>query len=454
MQPMKTWRVALAGECMVTRPFSMHDEPEFRAVLDLLRTSDVTYAHLEMNLGEFAELDWPARGDWTGSYMMGDPRVADDLRWSGIDLVSLAQNHSVDFGAAGVMATIRHCKRAGLVHAGTGRDLEEAREPGYLETKQGRVALISVSSGNKSHEWAGLPKAGLRGRPGINPLRVSMKYVVDGDAAEQLRRIIRALDIGGGNQFATEAGEIRMSLPGDQSTRTGVVFVDGGRFEVVSTCHQRDLEGNLRSVNEAVTMADLVIVAHHFNISEGKRGNHPPSFARAFARACIDAGADIYVGHGWHRTLAIEIYRGRPIFYGMGNFFAQSEFIRRVPYDSYEAWGHDVDRLPTLTPAAYPLHPGLDASSELWWSSAIVSLTMKDRTVQEIRLHPVEMGRDVTPEARVRRPTGHGPHALTEGRPVLADRENGDRILERLTKLSAEYGTTIDVEDGLGIVRL
>ena len=125
-----------------------------------------------------------------------------------------------------------------------------------------------------------------------------------------------------------------------------------------------------------------------------------------------------------------------------------------MPYDSYEAWGHDVDRLPTLTSAAYPLHPGLVASSELWWSSAIVSLTLKDRAVQEIRLYPVEMGRDVTPEARVRRPTGHGPHTLTEGRPVLADRENGDRILQRLTKLSAEYGTAIDVDDGVGIIRL
>jgi poly-gamma-glutamate synthesis protein (capsule biosynthesis protein) len=454
MQSLKVWNVALAGECMVTRPFSMHDEPEFLAAVDLLRSADVTYAHLEMNLGEFEELEWPARGDWTGSYMMGDPRLAGDLKWAGIDLMSLAHNHSLDFGTAGLMATIRHCKRAGLVHAGTGRDLEEAREPGYLETKKGRVALISVSSGNKSHEWAGLPKATLRGRPGINPLRVAMKYTVDHEAAGHLQRIIRALDIGGVTQSAGEPSEIRMSLPGDQSTRSGVVFVEGDRFEIVSRCHQRDLDGNLRSVDEAMNMADLVIVAHHFNISEGRRGDQPPSFARTFARASIDAGADIYVGHGWHRTLGIEIYRGKPIFYGMGNFFAQSEFVRRVPYDSYEAWGHDVDRLATLTPAASSLHPGLDAASEVWWSSAIVSLTLEDRKVQEIRLHPVEMGRDVTPDAPLRRPTGNGPHTLTEGRPVVADRENADRILERLKRLSAGYGTKIAVEDGIGIVRL
>ena len=83
MPSTKTWELVLVGECMVTRPFSMYDEPEFRAVLNLLRRSDVTYAHLEMNLGDFEELDWPARGDWTGSYMMAEPRLADDLRWVG-----------------------------------------------------------------------------------------------------------------------------------------------------------------------------------------------------------------------------------------------------------------------------------------------------------------------------------------------------------------------------------
>jgi len=54
----------------------------------------------------------------------------------------------------------------------------------------------------------------------------------------------------------------------------------------------------------------------------------------------------------------------------------------------------------------------------------------------------------------VRRSTGHGAHPLTEGRPVVADGENAGRILERLRRLSAEYGTKIDVDGGIGIVRL
>lgn len=446
----RKWSVVLAGECMIARPFSMHDDPEFLSIIEELRTSDVSYAHLEMNFGEFSELEWPSRGDWTASYMIAEPSLAGELAWAGIDIMSLAHNHSMDFGASGMEATIRACKAAGITCAGTGCDLEEAREPAYFECRKGRVALISVSSGNKGYEWAGLPKASLRGRPGVNPLRVSMDYKIDCAAAEQLGRIAATLGIG----RTLEDGAIRLSLPPDQSTRPTTRFVPGEGFGIKSTLYPNDLEGNLRSVNEATQMADLVMVAHHFNISEGPRGDEPPGFAQEFAHAVIDAGADIYIGHGWHKTLGIEVYKGKPVFYGMGNFVSQSEFIRRVPYDSYEAFGHDVERLPTLSAAVEPLHPGMDAAREVWWSSALVRLTMDDTGVREIRLHPVEMGRNADVEAAMLRPTGKGPHLRTEGRPRKADPENAANILDRLRRLSKPLGTEIEIVDGIGVIRL
>ncbi|WP_457301337.1 CapA family protein [Phyllobacterium sp. P5_D12] len=447
----RDWKVVLAGECMISRPFSVYEEPEFLGVLDLLRSSDVAYAHLEMNFGDADDLDWASRGDWVASYMIAEPKLAAELKTAGIDLLSLAHNHSFDFGAPGLLATIRHCREAGFACAGTGRDLEEARDPAYLETRKGRVALVSVSSGNKAYEWASHPKAQLLGRPGVNPLRVTMKYEVDAQAADQLQRVARQLGIGGKRE--SDAGEeIAFNFPGDQSTRTSARFIRGENFKVSSECHPRDLEGNLRSVDEAATMADLVMVAHHFNISEGPRSDNPPGFARQFAKAAIDAGADIYIGHGWHKTLGVEIYGGKPIFYGIGNFIAQSEFVRQVPYDSYEAWDHDVDRLPTLTPAAYPLHPGLDLVP--WWSSAVIEMAYDGDGLREIRFHPVEMGRQATSDGTITRRTGKGSHALTEGRPFLADAANAEIVLKRLKKLSAPLGTMIDIEDGIGVIRL
>ncbi len=359
-----------------------------------------------------------------------------------------------------MLSTIKHCKRAGITVAGTGRDLEEAREPGYMETRKGRVALVSVSSGNKPSEWASLPKATMRGRPGINPLRLKMRYVVDRETAQQVKAVGTKLGILRTRALGTAGvgmadNEFSLILPSDQSTSgASAAFVEGEKNEIVSTCHQRDLEGNLRSIDEARTMADLVLVAHHFNVSEGKRGDTPPRFSRAFAHAAIDAGADVYIGHGWHRTLGIEIYKGKPIIHGIGNFFAQSEFIRRVPYDSYETWGHDVDRLPTLTPAAYPLHPGLDTPSDTWWSSAVIVLDIDGGKLRSLKLHPVEMGRDVANPANITRATGSGHHANTEGRPMLAEGENAAKTLDRIKTLSALYGTKIEIDNNVGIIKL
>jgi hypothetical protein len=368
-------------------------------------------------------------------------------------MVSNAFNHSGVFGPSGVLATRRHCKRAGLACAGTGRDLEEARSPDYLETKQGRVALVSMSTGNLPEDWASLPKGGTKGRPGVNPLRASLKYVVDRQTAEELRACGRKLKI----LITKDKAPARLGLEEGEFGWGGSViynptnvFIEGDRFEVTITAHQKDLERNCRAVDEAMQMADLVLVGHHFSISEGPRGDEPPKFVRTVARACIDAGADIYVGHGWHKTLGIEIYKEKPIIYGIGNFFTQSQFVLNTPYDGYETWGHDVDRLPTLNPATYPIHPG--GTPETSWSSAIMVVEMEGHRMKGMTLHPVEMGRDV-PEGRVIRRTGSGPHALTEGRPLMADKENGYRILERIQRLSAEYGTKIEIKDGVGLLK-
>lgn len=445
------WNISLAGEMMVSRPFSMHDEPEFTGVWELLQDSDVAYGHLEMNFANPEELKWPARGQGIGSFMMSDPEVAKDLKWAGFDLMSTAHNHSFDFGAEGLVATRKHMKEVGIVTAGTGIDLERATEPGYVEKKKGRVSLISTSSGNQHFMWANHAKGSLMARPGVNPLRLEYEFVVDSETMKNLKDFAAKFEIvkppknGPKDAFG-------FLIPGAQQWGDPYCFVEGDKCEIISKCDQRDLARNMRAVEEAKCMSDLVIVAHHFSVSDGPRGDTPPRFVEEFARAAIDEGADIYVGHGWHRTLGIEIYKGKPIVYGIGNFWANSEFLQRVPYDSYDAWGHDVDKLYTLHPALHPLHPGLDHSNETWWGSCILKVEMKDGKLSKLFLHPVEMGRDSTPEGTLHRRTGKGDHPLTEGRPMLAKGDNALRILERYKQLSEPYGTIINIENGIGVI--
>lgn len=447
----KSWNIVLAGECMASRPFSACDDPEFLKVIDIMRGADLTMAHLEMNFGDPEEIDWPSRNDWVASFMITEGRVADDFRWAGVDMLSLAHNHSFDWGPSGILSTIGHCRRNGITHAGTGRDLEEARQPAYHETRKGRAALISVSTGNKNNEWAGQPKATMRGRPGVNPLRVKLTHQVDAEAAAQLRRIVDKLRIGY-HRFDAVEGEIRLQFPEQASNRNVPLFTEGKEFKVISQCHPKDLEGNLRSVDEAAQLSDMVLVSHHFAVADGARGDEPPAYVVEFAHACIDAGADMYIGHGWHRTLGIEIYKGKPIFYGLGNFFAQSEFNGRVPADSYESWGHDPDRMPMHNPAAEPLHPGLTGTT--WWSTVLYELVMEDHKVKEIRLHPVNLGRNPAVSGEITRPVGSGSHTKTDGRPYMADAAAGKVILSRMQQMSAALGTTVEIESNVGIIRV
>lgn len=188
------WSIAIAGECMVTRPFSKHQEAEFLGVQQLFNEADATYAHLEMNLGDHRELH-PGRGDWYGSYMLAEAALAPDLKWLGVDVMSTANNHSLDFGEQGLSSTLDACRGAGIAVAGSGQDLDDARAPVYVETPAGRMALISVSSGNRPHEWAGRPKETMVGRPGINPLRSEWTYHVPPEAAERLRESAEGLRI-------------------------------------------------------------------------------------------------------------------------------------------------------------------------------------------------------------------------------------------------------------------
>jgi poly-gamma-glutamate capsule biosynthesis protein CapA/YwtB (metallophosphatase superfamily) len=343
-----TWNVVVAGEAMVSRPFATHDEPEFLSICEILRESDITYAHCEMNFSEFEELPWtPKAGGGGGSTMIAEPQVAKDLKWMGIDMVSLAHNHAADWGAPGVLSTIQACKQAGIACAGTGRDLEDARSPVFLEQKKGRVALIALNTGPSGA--AGLAKGSIPGRPGQNFLRITTKYEVDHSTAEQLKASAKKL------------GVLRVSSRAPQefniNPTSDFAYIDGNKFEISTVNDPKDLEGNLRSIRAAREMADFVMVAQHCSASEGERGDVPTKAARAFAMAAIDAGADIYIGHGWHWTLGIEIYKNKPLIYGTGNFFDQNEYIQRVPADAYEGHGYDIDKLTTLTPAEYPLHP-------------------------------------------------------------------------------------------------
>jgi poly-gamma-glutamate synthesis protein (capsule biosynthesis protein) len=446
--------VSAVGELMPVRSFSMQTEPEFLDVLKLLRESDLTYGHLEMNLADDNEIGWSGRGSSGGAgYLIADAKLAQDIKWAGIDCLSLAMNHSYDWGPEGMLATKRNCEKAGIAVAGTGSDLEEAGSPVFFEKDKARVAMVSCCSGNSPFEWAGYGKGKIPGRPGVNMLRLKKLFVVDQSTAAQLKDAGRKMGTLSAAAAVRKEFNITPGAISGSNGFSGSAILESDKFDITTENHPGDLKRILRSVDEAQKMAEFVIVAQHQSVSEKSRGEDPTRSSADFARKCIDAGADMYCGHGWHTALGIEVYKGKPIIHGMGNFFWQSDFITRKPADQYESYDQDMDLLTTLNPASGNFHP---EGNEHWGYSAVYQFKFVDKKLTEIRLHPIEMGYDFSedPKGKVYRLLGRGDYKYLDGSPRMAYGANGQFILKRLQHLCNLRGTKLEIVGNMGIVKV
>lgn len=432
--------VVATGDSIINRPLSVFQEKEFLDLVQLIGAADVGFTNLETLIHEF-EVN-PSVGSGGNTFMASHPRMLEELRWAGINLLSSANNHAYDYGEGGLLATIKNLQAAGLAYAGTGRNLSEARAPRYLDTARGRVALISVSSTFPADARAMEQRPDLQGHPGINTLRYDSSYTVDEPAFAELRRTGRELGLDADREWQAGFG-MRGTMPPDTETTYHFLdkeFVRGDGFQNATAPNRRDLEGNLKWIREARRQADWVLVSAHCH-EYGARREDPPEFLRAFARACIDAGTDVFIGHGPHFVKGVEIYQGKPILYSIGNFILQNEQITRLPAEFYDRFDLDQDATPGQAFDARSANDtrGFPADS-IFWESVVVSCEYRGGQLQALRLHPIDLGHK---QPRSRR-----------GRPVLAGGEVAKTVLERMQRLSKPFGTTISLSGDVGLVRL
>lgn len=274
--------MALTGDAIITRALSPYKEPEFLRMVELIRSADVAFTNLEVLFHDYEPAPAASSG---GTYMRADPSLAGELAWAGIDVVSMANNHTGDYGPEGMRLTRRHAEAAGLLTAGAGEDLWEAGEARFLETHDGRVALVSVASTFTDHSVAGAPRGGVRGRPGLNPLRIRSTRTMRRDHLEQLRELLRAQ----GSDTSSVGEPLRVF-----GTRVEPADTTGIRTEP----DPDDLARIAGVVRSASRLAEYVIVTIH--------AHNQRSYLNTFARAMIDAGADVFIGHGPHYLTGIE----------------------------------------------------------------------------------------------------------------------------------------------------
>ncbi|GIK86263.1 MAG: hypothetical protein BroJett026_17440 [Betaproteobacteria bacterium] len=273
--------LAATGDTLLARRLSALGEPAFARVIDLLRDADAAFTNLETTIHDG---DGHPAARSGGSWMVSPPYAADELRWAGLRLLARANNHALDWAVEGMRATTRLLDAHGLTHAGVGEDLAAARQPAYRDTPGGRVALVSATSTFAEWSRAGHARADIRGRPGLNPLRWAKVHLLGPQAFRAMQGIAAEVGIA-----AHDAGEaIRLF---------DTVFVPWQRTGVGVEALPQDVEGNLASVRAARARADWVIVSLHSHEDNGDV-HQPAPFAVAFARACIDHGADAVLMHG------------------------------------------------------------------------------------------------------------------------------------------------------------
>ena len=426
--------MALTGDSIITRKLSVYEEPEFLQMIELLRSADMAFTNLEMLFHDYEPYPMAESG---GTWMRADPALADDLVWAGIDMVSRANNHTGDYGALGMELTTKYVAETGIVQAGVGSSLAEAREAKFLETSKARVALISVSSSFARHMRAGRSRDDVPARPGLNPLRYKTTYVLPETEFESLRQSGESL-----GQFTDMDGFPRGTdeeKPGEMEI-FGRNFAIGDDSVVRMEANEDDVREITAVVNNASRIADFTVVTIHAHEHAGRR-NMSPEFLHVFARAMIEAGADVFVTHGPHILRGIEIYQGRPIFYSMGNFIFQNETLLRLPSENYERYDLDGNaHVADFNDARYENDtegfPTLIAN----WESIIAVPTFRGGNLAELQLYPINLA--------------YGAPRQVRGRPLFAERELAEKIIGDLQQLSKPYGTEIEFRRGIGIVNL
>jgi poly-gamma-glutamate synthesis protein (capsule biosynthesis protein) len=440
-------QMAFTGESMISRELKVFREARFLKIRDLLHSADVRFANAEILFHNFE--DSPAYR--AGTYMRCDPRFIEDLQWFGINIVGCANNHAYDYGENGVLTNIRYLDQYGMPHAGTGRHLAEASSPVYMDTPKGRVALISATTltANATAVRAGEQFRDLKGRPGANTIGSTTEWVVDRESFDALRRLssemgwaeqVRRTSESGYGAAISDSDTLVHLMDQNAPEATAPRYVVGEEFGRRTYINQADLERNLQRVSDAKRMADWVLFTVH-NHEGGKTLAEPSDHIKVLAHAVIDAGADAFIGHGPHEDRGIEIYNGRPIFYSLGDFIGQNDTVLLQPFDNMARQSLSWEGTPADFYDARSANGTRGQVVEpIRWQSVVATVNFTGGQLSEIKLHPVDLG--------------YGQPRSQQGRPMMAEGDVAQEILERFQRLSEPFGTAIRIDDGVGTLQL
>ncbi len=242
----------------------------FARVKDTLRQADVAFGNLECCFYE------PAAGHALEREGFHAPLAsAEALVIGGFQAVGNANN--VTYGEEAIRSSLERLDGLGLPHTGAGMNREAARAPALVTHAGLRVGFLQRTSvywptGHEATETS----------PGV--------AVLTGRTAYEPTLHVRQPGIPPANRPGVPPAIVTWADPKSLAEFTG----------------------DLRALR---TRADVVVASHHWGLFDDVLDSQVQ-----IAHAAIDAGADVVMGHGPHYACAVEMYRGKPIFYGLGSF--------------------------------------------------------------------------------------------------------------------------------------
>lgn len=422
-----------AGDAMVLRRLP-GNYPGFQELQSFINQGDFRFVNMETTIHNHETYGAAESG---GTWFCSSPGVLEDAKTFGFNILTTCNNHALDYGHIGLEKTLDYVEKAGFPNAGAGRTLADAAAPVYIDTPEGRIALIGACSTFHPACMAGEQTRTMIGRPGINGVRYSTTYQLPEEDLEHIKRIADAIGINGSRNIIRKEGYLP-PLPEGKAEFGELMFEASDAPRKITKVNPVDMERVEKSIKEALYFADYVVVSMHSHELKGTVKSEPSLFYEDFAHKCIDAGAHAIVGTGPHLLRPIEIYKGRPIFYCLGDFIIQLENIRKAPNDMYEKQKLDGNaRMDELFDTRN--HHGTRGLcyEKVMFEAIVPYWEMEDGKLTKLVLMPVELNFDKS------RSMGGWPRPKYD-----------DGILERLAEMSEPYGTKIDIVDGLGIVRL
>lgn len=320
------------------------DEPDaeqyFDFCRDTLKAGDFVIGHVEVphtTRGTEQSTDIPAPP--------ADPANLGALKTAGFNVATLAGNHIHDSGLHGIEDTITTLNNLGVSTTGAGINLTAAKYPAIVEKKGLKLGVLSYNCVGPREGWATSNKAGCA-------------YV----------------------QVLTHY-ELEQATPG----ATPAIFTFANPESVTK------MSNDIKQLRQ---QCDIVVVSLHKGVVHTPA--HIEMYEYPVSYAAIDAGADIVLGHHAHIARGIEIYNGKPIYHGLGNFVTVTHALSTFGNDSPErlAWANKREKLFGFKPDGdmpfYPFHPESR-------NSMIAYCTITNSGLEEIGYLPVYIDKQGRP---------------------------------------------------------